>query len=73
MPFLTEEIWQYISDRDSDNAIMISEYPKFIGYDSNLISSFETVKEIVSGVRTIRKEKNISFKRNYKFICVKQR
>jgi valyl-tRNA synthetase len=62
MPFLTEEIWQYISNRDSDNALMVSEYPKFTGYDSNLIANFETVKEIVSGVRTIRKEKNISFK-----------
>ena len=28
----------------------------------NMISDFEMVKEVVSGIRTIRKEKNISFK-----------
>ena len=62
MPFLTEEIWQHISERQPDNALIISEYPKMKPFDTQLISDFETVKDVVSGIRTIRKEKNIAFK-----------
>ncbi len=62
MPFLTEEIWQFISERTPDEALIISEYPKMEAFNSELISDFEMVKEVVSGIRTIRKEKNISFK-----------
>lgn len=62
MPFLTEEIWQHITQRKPEDALIIAEYPKITSFDSELISSFETIKEIVSGIRTIRKEKNIAFK-----------
>ena len=62
MPFLTEEIWQYIAKRTPDNALIIAKYPAFESYNKALVSDFEMVKEIVSGIRTIRKEKNISFK-----------
>ena len=62
MPFLTEEIWQFIAERSPEEALIVAEYPKVKSFDSQLISDFETVKDVVSGVRTIRKEKNISFK-----------
>ncbi|WP_425077334.1 valine--tRNA ligase [Psychroserpens sp. S379A] len=62
MPFLTEEIWQHITERQPEDALIIAEYPKITSFDSELVSSFETIKEIVSGIRTIRKEKNIAFK-----------
>jgi len=62
MPFLTEEIWQYIADRTPENALIIANYPQIEAFDEQMISDFEMVKEVVSGIRTIRKEKNISFK-----------
>ena len=62
MPFLTEEIWQYINERTPEEALIIAKYPNIETYDEQLISDFEMVKEVVSGIRTIRKEKNISFK-----------
>ncbi len=62
MPFITEEIWQYIADRTPEEALIISNYPKAKKFDKKLISDFETVKEVISGIRNIRKEKNISFK-----------
>ena len=62
MPFLTEEIWQYISKRTPEEALIIAKYPTIESYDEQLISDFEMVKEVISGIRTIRKEKNISFK-----------
>jgi valyl-tRNA synthetase len=62
MPFLTEEIWQYIAERTPEEALIIAKYPKITTYDNQLTTNFEMVKEVVSGVRTIRKEKNISFR-----------
>src|SRR5690554_4963633 len=62
MPFLTEEIWHFIAERSPEGALIVAEYPKLESFDSQLIADFELVKEVVSGIRTIRKDKNISFK-----------
>ena len=62
MPFLTEEIWHFIAERAPEEALIVAQYPKIISFDSQLISDFEMVKDVVSGIRTIRKDKNISFK-----------
>jgi valyl-tRNA synthetase len=62
MPFLTEEIWQYISDRTSEEALIIAKYPVIKDYDSEIITNFNFATEVISGIRTIRKDKNISFK-----------
>jgi len=62
MPFLTEEIWQHISERTPENALIIAEYPKENSFDTEIIADFEFTTQVISGIRTIRKEKNISFK-----------
>ncbi len=62
MPFLTEEVWQHISERSPQEALVVSEWPKAQKVDVNLIKEFEFVAEVVSGVRNIRKEKNIPMK-----------
>ncbi len=67
MPFLTEEIWQYIAKRTPEEALIIAKYPKVETFNEKLISDFEMVKEVVSGIRNIRKEKNISFKDQIEF------
>ena len=62
MPFLTEEIWQHIKVRTPQEALIISEYPKFTTVNEQIITDFEFATEVISGVRTIRKDKNIPFK-----------
>ncbi|WP_027124424.1 valine--tRNA ligase [Gelidibacter mesophilus] len=62
MPFLTEEIWHFIAERTPKEALIVANYPKVEAFDAPLISDFEMIKEVVSGIRTIRKDKNISFK-----------
>ncbi len=62
MPFLTEEIWQHIADRTPEQALIVSEWPKAKSYDEKLISDFDFTIEVISGIRTIRKDKNIPFK-----------
>ncbi|MFK7811755.1 MAG: class I tRNA ligase family protein, partial [Maribacter sp.] len=62
MPFLTEELWQHIVERTPEEALIIAEWPKAGTTDSELIKGFEFADEVISGIRTIRKEKNIPMK-----------
>ena len=62
MPFLSEEIWQRIETRTKDEALVISSWPKNIEAKQYLIPQFEFAAEVISGIRTIRKEKNIAMK-----------
>ncbi|GAB1856727.1 valine--tRNA ligase [Flavobacteriaceae bacterium MHTCC 0001] len=62
MPFLTEEIWQYISKRTPEEALIVAKWPASKPVNGKLISEFEFASEVISGIRTIRKEKNIAFK-----------
>ncbi len=62
MPFLTEEVWQHITERSPAEALVVSEWPKAQKVGTDLINEFEFASEVVSGVRNIRKEKNIPMK-----------
>ena len=62
MPFLTEEIWQRISDRKPSEALVIANWPEIESYDSEQIKAFDLAAEVISGIRNIRKEKNIPLK-----------
>ena len=62
MPFLSEEIWQYISERTPDEALIVSKWPEVKAIDETLITEFEFASEVISGIRNIRKQKNIAFK-----------
>jgi valyl-tRNA synthetase len=62
MPFLTEEIWQFIAPRTKEEALIVATWPEMKPFDAALIADFENTMEVISGVRTIRKDKNIPFK-----------
>ena len=62
MPFLTEEIWQLIEKREEGASLMVQRMPEPEAYEKNTIEAFERVKEIISGVRNVRNEKNIAQK-----------
>ena len=62
MPFITEELWQALYERKEGESIMreklvLSSSP---AEDEQLIADFEQVKQIVSGVRMVRSQKNIA-------------
>ena len=62
MPFITEELWQHIYDRQPGESIMTQTLIKDMPYNEALIAQFEAVKEVISGIRTIRLQKNIAQK-----------
>jgi valyl-tRNA synthetase len=59
MPFITEELWQLLAERKQGDSIMVAEQPSANAFDDNIIARFDEMKEIVTGVRNIRQEKNI--------------
>jgi valyl-tRNA synthetase len=62
MPFLTEEIWHHIAERTPEQALIVGEWPKAKSFDAQLITDFDFATEVISGIRTIRKDKNIPFR-----------
>ncbi|MGY3792744.1 valine--tRNA ligase [Aquimarina sp. 433] len=62
VPFISEEIWQQIADRTKEEALIVSSWPIITSVDEELIAAFDFASDVISGIRTIRKEKNISFK-----------
>ncbi len=62
MPFITEEIWQTLRERRAGESIMVSQLPAVEVYDEALLARFEAVKEIIVGIRNVRKQDNVPFK-----------
>lgn len=62
MPFISEELWHLISERKEGESISISHFPN---YDPSKISTnaeekMEVMQNIITGIRNIRGEMNIS-------------
>lgn len=60
MPFLTEELYQAISERSVEEALVIAQQKKAEPFSEESIKAFETAKELISGVRNYRQSKGIS-------------
>ena len=59
MPFITEEIWQDIAPRKDGESIMISPMPVGDGVRGEMLARFDLVREAITGVRNVRKQRNI--------------
>ena len=62
MPFITEELWQALYERKAGESIMRDSLvlDALTSEDEKLIADIEQVKLVVSGVRTVRSQKNIA-------------
>ncbi len=60
MPFLSEELWQLISERKAEDALVIAQQKKGEEFNEDKIKNFEIAKELISGVRNYRQTKGIS-------------
>ena len=62
MPFVTEEIWQDLAPRTAGETIMFAPMPEAEEVDEKLLARFELAMEVISGIRNVRKQKNIAQK-----------
>ncbi len=59
MPFITEELWQNLTERKAGESIMVTPLGEFGTADEALLADIEALKQVVSNVRNIRSGKNI--------------
>ncbi len=62
MPFITEEIWQAMGERSPEEALIVAKWPEQKSVNEVLITEFDFASQVVSGIRSVRKDKNIAFK-----------
>ncbi len=59
MPFITEELWQLMQKREEGESLMIASLPQKERIDHKLLHDFDIAREVITQVRSIRKEKNL--------------
>lgn len=62
MPFLTEEIWHFLKPRNPEEALIVSKWPEQESFDASLLTEFNFAAEVITGIRNVRKQKQIPFK-----------
>ena len=62
MPFITEELWQHLFDRKAGESIMCERLQIAVPTedDKRLSDKMELIKQIISGVRTMRSQERLS-------------
>lgn len=70
VPFITEEVWQQLQNRQPGESIMVSPAPPASQYDEKLIAHMQAAMEVISNLRKIRLEKNIPLKTDIALIIV---
>jgi valyl-tRNA synthetase len=62
MPFITEELWHELRNREESDCIIVAKYPEIVELGTlnvELLSQFEVAFEVIAGVRNIRNVKQI--------------
>jgi valyl-tRNA synthetase len=59
MPFITEELWHLLEKREQGESLMMAELPRKGKTDKKLLEDFDIVREAITQIRNIRKEKNL--------------
>ena len=69
MPFITEEIWHLMKERTEKDCVIIAEWPKQLAsLDARQLAEFEVSKELVTTVRNVRAQKQMSPKEKLEVI-----
>ena len=69
MPFITEELWQNLADRKEGDSLMVTTMNGVAESQSSKVSEAENLFEIISSIRNIRAQKNISPKEVLTLVC----
>jgi valyl-tRNA synthetase len=62
MPFITEEIWHSLKDRDEKDCMIIHSMIHANSYDTTIIEQAEAIKEIITAIREVRAKSNLKAK-----------
>ncbi|MFN0216926.1 MAG: valine--tRNA ligase [Saprospiraceae bacterium] len=59
MPFVTEEIWHQVRNRNKGDDVCKQSSLKPVKFDQSLIGKIESVKNIITGIRDIRNQNQV--------------
>jgi valyl-tRNA synthetase len=71
MPFITEEIWHLLRERNQGQTIMFEPWPIGGAVDEDILQGFAYLEEAIMAIRTLRKEKNINLKEKLALFVLK--
>lgn len=60
MPFITEELWHELKDRDAKDCILVASWPKVKSFNANIIEKSGIAQEIITQIRNARSSKGLS-------------
>lgn len=69
MPFISEEIWHLIKERNEGETLCLQAWPEAVESDEALLADFDQAAAVVNGIRNIRASKNISFKEQMELVA----
>ncbi|MBR7175701.1 MAG: valine--tRNA ligase, partial [Bacteroidales bacterium] len=70
MPFITEDIWHLLQERQDGDDIIIAQQPKQQDVDNEILNQFIFTQDVINNIRKVRAEKNISMKEAIELIVV---
>jgi valyl-tRNA synthetase len=59
-PFITEEVWQAVKERKDGESIMVAKWPSADNENDALIAFSEKMEGVISGVRNLRAQQEMS-------------
>jgi valyl-tRNA synthetase len=62
MPFITEELWQGLREREESDLVIVADWPEAGKVDPEIIQGANVAYQVITNIRKIRQEKNIPFK-----------
>ncbi len=69
IPFITEEIWQYIGEREDNNLLIVNHMPVTVAVDAKCNAEFDLIRELIASVRAFRNDKGLSPKEALRLSC----
>ena len=70
MPFITEDIWHLLKERQDGDDLIIAQQPAQKVVDNDILNQFIFTQDVINNIRKIRAEKNISMKEAIELIVV---
>ncbi len=72
-PFVTEELWHLLGNRQDGNDIIIEKWPVAQPFNLMVLANFDKAVEVITQIRNIRKKNNIANKVKLElFVCETQ-
>ncbi len=61
-PFISEDLWHKLRDREEGNDIVIASWPSVQAFDSAVLEEFTVASDVITNIRNIRTKNNIAKK-----------